>query len=90
MTSFIAISVKIVLRFVPRLIGIAPIQGLENHQRVLTKIFFVNLTVWPNDERLYSSYPVVRWCRGKTKAADHCAANDKIHLPHRRSRSLAF
>ena len=62
----------------------------KSHQRVLTKIFFVNLTVWPNDERLYSSNPVVRWCRGKTKATDHCPANDKIHFAHRRSRSLAF
>ena len=59
-------------------------------QRVLSKDPFETLPSGPTINRLYSSYPVVRWCRGKTIAADHCAANDKVHLAHGRSRSLAF
>src|SRR5512132_3439169 len=74
----------------PDLIRVVSIHGLELLQRIFAKILFVNLTIWSDDERLYSSNPVFSRCCRKGKTADHCAANDKVHLTHWRSWSLAF
>src|SRR5436190_22871681 len=89
-TLFLYVLFHVVLGDFPSLVRIVFVHALECLQRVESKIFFIHDTVWANDKCHDSSHPIFSRGSGEGEPADHCTANYKVHLSHRRRRSLPF
>src|SRR6516165_12638984 len=80
----------VVIRGGPGFVGIVECHLIENLERVWAQVFLVNGTFITDDECHHACNAIFGRRSGKSKASDHCAFQDEIHLAQRRRRTLTF
>src|SRR5436309_9535809 len=74
----------------PSFVRVVPIYAFKRFQCIGSDVFLINNAVRANHEGLNAGHAILGRSSRQSESANHCALDDKIHLPHGRRGPLPF